>query len=1149
MEEERERERQSQDSSRPSMESILPRPKVDNNRDSESGGRSRQVSSLDPVQERRQSEFALEGLGSNTRTSAEPEARTNPVEKIPTTSKRFEIKKPSITQSQTGAPSLGPLLPDVTRLSGFGDSFSESFIGSTGRLGDFSSAPVHEATSNRKIEESKLQSPSKAVTQAQGTPPKDLQHQPSLGFTSAVHQSFDNAQDQIPPTPSSNADSSIERSASGGTSAVSPIISRGPSTATEPWNNNLPTIDDVTSPMEQQNVQPASSRPVSIARKPSPSQAATEQPVESSPPPSFIPGHRRDMSTPSPDNSPARTPAVEASRQLRSPQEVELAETTPTPTESESSADENVKTISQPTDQYPTPDQLALSEGRGRTAPNQAKVLEESTMAASPITPTRGFAHERTDSASSSKVQSLTDKLGGNGSRPQSSRSNTTPRARHAGTSVSENDDLVPPRPINERMESFRPHLPGGWESSASIAPAANVSGQATPTQFKHEPSAISTARNPGSLGSQRPTTNIEGDAPSAITQVKDASQDAFTAAATAGSALAASLAAAAGVGHQEEEGQESEEEWEKNSDGVAEPSGDYGTSINTGVQPEASKPHLDPRVDKAASAAPTPLPKDTPRNLGNESISSDYFPDSSLDKPPVVGDRSGDGSRRNSHQLPPLSTDLQPQRPEYESDRLRREIVKELVPNTVSEPSTAESNSPYPTSSKYSMDQSAGPKSSPESSGLPREHGNYWNDGDREEDGMAPFSGGPGQVQDAKTVQPHQGATDLETAAAFGGAALVGESVPHNTPQQQAPLEAVETPQALQGTPRTLSHRFSWEVPLQELGPQSVPEPSSTPTQATSQAPIHQAPISDFLKSAVYPEGHLLEGQDAASRDMPKRLSDQSSTVAETSTLGLNNSVRSREGNREAAVDSHDTDVAIDEADSRAIEEAKRDKELPSYPGDAAETAQYSSEKQFLENPSVGSGSGGQSNPNPALQDQSLQSVAEKSTSLNPRPNDTPLPPAPMGAQPNIPSFRALLALKTPTERIRAYDNTRDQIANLNTGLAHWLAMTTNDLPEHSDLLTNQGRVVTSFQGHKSSPSRSGGPSGSGPSSSAPTYAPGFSPSGGGGKISGKEVQAKSKEFLHTAGVFGGKGIVAGKGLFSKGKSKLRGASGTDKV
>jgi len=52
-----------------------------------------------------------------------------------------------------------------------------------------------------------------------------------------------------------------------------------------------------------------------------------------------------------------------------------------------------------------------------------------------------------------------------------------------------------------------------------------------------------------------------------------------------------------------------------------------------------------------------------------------------------------------------------------------------------------------------------------------------------------------------------------------------------------------------------------------------------------------------------------------------------------------------------------------------------------------------------------------------------------------------------------------------------------------------------------------------------------------------------------GGNKITTQQVQAKGKELLHTAGIFGGKAGKAGKGLLAKGKNKLRGAGSGDKV
>jgi hypothetical protein len=47
--------------------------------------------------------------------------------------------------------------------------------------------------------------------------------------------------------------------------------------------------------------------------------------------------------------------------------------------------------------------------------------------------------------------------------------------------------------------------------------------------------------------------------------------------------------------------------------------------------------------------------------------------------------------------------------------------------------------------------------------------------------------------------------------------------------------------------------------------------------------------------------------------------------------------------------------------------------------------------------------------------------------------------------------------------------------------------------------------------------------------------------------KLSTQQVQAKGKELLQTAGIFGGKAGKAGKGLLAKGKSRLRGGDKVD--
>ncbi len=180
--------------------------------------------------------------------------------------------------------------------------------------------------------------------------------------------------------------------------------------------------------------------------------------------------------------------------------------------------------------------------------------------------------------------------------------------------------------------------------------------------------------------------------------------------------------------------------------------------------------------------------------------------------------------------------------------------------------------------------------------------------------------------------------------------------------------------------------------------------------------------------------------------------------------------------------------------------------------------------------------------------------------------------------------AFREIMSLPTPEQRICAYNEARSQYATMENGLAHWLAVQTGigaNIPsaqqfsgvtggEHS----RQGIVATSG-------GADGGGMGPQPyyqqylnASSNPTT-PGGAPSrlsthglGVGHGLSGtqgfgngsksqqardqaeratEQAKAKSKEFLHSAGVFGGKSVKAGKGLLMKGKSRWLG--GGDKV
>lgn len=1116
MEEEKERARRSQESSRPSLDSMTGRPKdipkIDTGRDMESElwGKA----TLNPVKER-QSDLFPEPVKSEPETSSQrssqqtlkkpsnqPESHRDSLqgvqkqsgtpseqrnlhptretfsmpeslEKKATTSKKFDLQQPQGTTANR--PPLGPMLPELSRVSGFGESFGEAFMVPSSGFGDFS---VAESAPNTVAPETVGTTAEKSRT--------DLQHQPSLGFTSAVHQSFDRAQEQVPPTPSSVADSSVQRSTSGGTSTISPIISRGPSAATHGMGQPLPGIADVATPVQEPD-EPSETNggPISVDSLATPTQTqikpAYNQTLAESPPPSFIPGHRRDMSTPSPDNSPAKLPAVEVNRQLRRPQEIELATATPTPTDTDRESD--LDTEDQPR--------------KSTISPSKSDIT---------IKPPTVLTNQRQTSPERGKVRTMAERFEG-------SRSNSPhlfPRNSPVEAEKPQSDSEVSSRPRNERLESFRPQLPGGWESSYSVMPsnAQTQGGTASGKQNESAPGELFNNMQPGVKDSKVNDDASASEPQSIPSQVKDVTKDAFAAAASAGSALAGALAAAvSGDARSDSEKDES-------------PIRGHPERSATRAHGEAIEPFSHPQ--QTDIPAPLAVDSKTPSTVPSPS--------------PLLRGPSSQVEPSPSHPnqaLPAISTDVKSH--QYESDRLRREIVRELSPNGASEPTTAGSDSPYQASSRYSTNRSA-PPSGLESGTVPRDNDNYWND---YIGGHGPhLSGVADQASLEGRAELHHDISDAQSQASEP------ERINDQT-RSQIPIAPAETTETMAEPPHHLSHRFSWEQPLQELGPQQgAPRISSNPpVPEPSNRSLEQQP------SQSVPQEPLSEDPDTA----------RSSTVVETSTIGVSDSIRKPpkldhlviesapetrsflgESEQEKSSQNYSTGLEV----APALLEKREDVSSISGPGESPSTRgspgqgpapMYAETSSPQDNQFTHTTSNQESQPAPQSVPQPL---------LQPSPNAPPVQ-----SQQKIPPFREILALKSPAERIRTYNQTRYQFANQDTGLSQWLASTINDLPENADLVASQGRVT--FPGNKNSPSRSKfGVASSGQESVGGSASQTFStPGGSGGKISSQQVQAKSKELLHSAGIFGGKANVAAKGLFSKGKNRFRSSGGIDKV
>lgn len=937
---------------------------------------------------------------------------------------------------------LSPVLPEVARMSSFGDSF----LGSSVATGEPSLQAMLSSTSTL--------APRTDQTSAANEASSGLQHHPSSGFWSVVNQAFDVADDQIPPTPTSTAGSGVERSTSGGTSAISPIISRGPSTTIPKANANFgggrvktPSLPEEGDDTGSRSISSGSvGTPKQLVGKPSSLEATTADHAEASPPPSFVPGHRRDLSTPSPNNSPARTPALETNKLLRQPQEAEMAMSTPTEPSFAPGAFQRDQAFKRESDASPT-----------RSVDDRRK---------------------RSESPSKSRVRDLAGRFESASSSRRGSDQSLSQRGGSGASSPQRTEMPAPNRPLAaDRMESFRPHLPGGWDSYVSNAPPAEMSRrgvndrEASPLREESEPSGVDhtglMALEVGKATASSGAHEQENQSPLEIENTSKRERISQTSSIALGS---------------KDRGSFDPSRTPRLSDDIMDKDTYLVTSRSSnptivdhreGFDTRPTRPLSGTQTSEKAREAPDYFQSATPVGAG-EAPSERPTP---LTRPSIMTPLSTDGG---SH---------------YESDRLRREIVRSLKPNAPTEPATVELDSPY-------QDRLQGPVQADvtshgpahESMVIPREYDSYWN-------GSESTSSTRSNSQHVKKVAP-------SAVQRHSDSPRVGDKVASPTSDMLSPrLQRLVSEPRIQDQRPTAPHRFSWDrassagEPGQELqqDPRTV-DPEKRPVELNS---LDSPTIGQsFQRDGMGLHDHDIEGQ-------PERFGDRTPTYHRGSQDAEHQPGR-QHVDEISRLPGH-SDGAVEPA-ARATESGKATEHVPTPPQTAFR--------------------------NTFSQDASLP----------------PIPPS-QSAQLKIPAFREISALKTPAERIRGYNDAREQFANLDTGLAQWLAVTATELPEHADVLSDVGRAPAAIMNYKPSSSRlltglrSTRPRSDMPETAGSSFEQGSSPSGGSSKLATQQVQAKGKDLLHNAGVFGGKANVAAKGLFSKGRSRFRGGIGADKV
>jgi hypothetical protein len=569
--EERQRERASLDSGRPSLDSLSSRPGE--------GAASAQV-----LRERESSD----SLDKST------EAGRN-LQPLETVAERRSEHMPDLDVGRSGpsdperrAPSAGLQQSNLPQLQGV-TAFDNDF---------WSSAPTPKFTAGQHS----------AVSPPEGP-----------GFRSVVDQAFTRPDEStsVPPTPISNTDdSSVSRSNTASTVGISPIMSRAPSSATAAQKirdnaaaGGTPMIAEETSESGTPVSRPTSTTmlggPFHMPRKPSPSHSRNVSG-------SSVP--RTGLATPTSVESPARSPAIEPQKTLPGPESAVLESLNPASSNameggsSGLSAAYSMRESDLASAARMNPIKAVPELGAAERA-SQSNFLESHQNAQSPIQDMG--SNSRPESPSKGRVQALAGKFGDvSHSRRGSTQSNASkssiqsweqsPVHSRPSSPTKPGASTDNERPVAAREVSFRPKLPGQWESYATTAPALSTHTESDQDDVEAD------ARTPDAIQHSAPLNEIDltpttNKHPVAAVEPPRISSEPLAALKAAGTAMAEAFGVSAVVGALSTD----------NSQDSEGPKSDRMVGDN-----HLSRPTQLERADFsfAPSIPPTPPAKDTPQ-------------------------------------------------------------------------------------------------------------------------------------------------------------------------------------------------------------------------------------------------------------------------------------------------------------------------------------------------------------------------------------------------------------------------------------------------------------------------------------------------------------------------------------------------------
>ncbi|KAH6855311.1 hypothetical protein B0I37DRAFT_388959 [Chaetomium sp. MPI-CAGE-AT-0009] len=529
-------------------------------------------------------------------------------------------------------------------------------------------------------------------------------------------------------------------------------------------------------------------------------------------------------------------------------------------------------------------------------------------------------------------------------------------------------------------------------------------------------------------------------------------------------------------------------------------------SEIELGVTSEA-----DAAKERLASGSPhpaslrhsPPLPSSSPApsvaksNIGprqatpeaaNRNISSPTPASAEITPTAPLNPRRGTPDSNGSSHPDPSS-----QSPVKDSDVLSEEIMKSLSP-----PQTAGSFADTAEGSTAAY-RAAAADPMRESSYLGDVYGDYWS--------TAEDKAEPSLLLTSKLIDAEKAAQDVpplpaglpDANAAKPATATVGSSP--STSSHAAPVEEsnIELKSALGHG--GLKKQFSWEAsphgaaPATVSGPASISPPESEPLVEQKALGSGAENVSRLTSEVSTPKSEpgplsLAQEGDKSAEDLRAESAPEFNPAA---TLGLTLGLDRRVQSRSSSSDSTDRQ------------------------GDANRLS-LAEEKIALQ----------ESHPmpqSPALEQHPVFAGNQQAQRAEPQGASSPK---------NILGFRNIMELPLPTDRIKHYNETRLQFSAVDTGLDEWVQAMMSKHPEHAnDVLSQPGMAAQTQQ-----VGQGAGLGGRGPAHLhiPPSLQHGLSGLG----HSSNQVGTKGKELFMAAG-------KAGKGLFSKGRNKLRGTG--DKV